>query len=173
MAQLLPNGLPPAPVTGRKRIMSDGSVGLDTLMDDISTSKAQLKPGPWEHEDASSMLIDYTHDQLGEQADQIGLTKKDIQLIQEFVKGDSERYERINKQKVFLFDLVSNKRNSFDLDKLDYLNRDLIHTQINQSQINYNRIISNACIIDGKIAYNKKIYNEINMVYERRFELFK
>ena len=66
MAQLLPDGLPPVPVKGRKRIMSDGSVGLDTLMDDISTSKAQMKPGPWEHEDASAMLIDYTHDQLGE-----------------------------------------------------------------------------------------------------------
>ena len=74
---------------------------------------------------------------------------------------------------MFLFDIVSNKRNSFDLDKLDYLNRDLIHTHINQSQINYKRIIDNACIIDGKIAYNKKIYNEINMVYERRFELFR
>ena len=58
--------------------MSDGSVGLDTLMEDISTAKAQSNPGPWEHEDASAMLIDYTHDQLGEQADAIGLTKKDI-----------------------------------------------------------------------------------------------
>jgi len=37
--------------------------------------------------------------------------------------------------KAFLFDIVANKSNSFDLDKLDYLNRDTIHTQINQSQI--------------------------------------
>ena len=78
MATILPNGLPPMPESGRKRLKSDGSVGLDTLMDDITTSKAQMNPGPWEHEDASCMLIDYTHDQLGEMADQIGLTKKDI-----------------------------------------------------------------------------------------------
>ena len=105
--------------------------------------------------------------------DQIGLTKNDIQLICELIQGDSARYQRQNPDKVFLFDIVSNKRNSFDLDKLDYLNRDLTHTHINKSKINYSRIINNACIIDGQIAYNKKIYNEINMVYERRFELFR
>ena len=72
-----------------------------------------------------------------------------------------------------IYNTFQYKRNSFDLDKLDYLNRDLTHTHINKSKINYSRIINNACIIDGQIAYNKKIYNEINMVYERRFELFR
>ena len=63
MNYLLPNGLPPKPVGKRSRLMSDGSVGLDTLMDDISASITQGAPGrPWEHEDASAMLIDYTHD---------------------------------------------------------------------------------------------------------------
>ena len=105
--------------------------------------------------------------------DAIGVSRKDIQLVCDLVKGDSSNYKQHNSDKLFLFDIVANKRNSFDLDKLDYLNRDLIHTQINQSQINYTRIINNALIIDGQIAYNKKIYNEVNMVYERRFELFR
>ena len=68
---------------------------------------------------------------------------------------------------------MANKRNSFDLDKLDYLNRDLKHTQINGAHINYKRIIKHASVIDNKIVYNRKIYNDINLVFNRRFELFR
>lgn len=49
------------------------------------------------------------------------------------MKGEKARYERTHPDKAFLFDIVANKRNSFDLDKLDYLNRDLKHTRINYS----------------------------------------
>lgn len=31
----------------------------------------------------------------------------------------------------------------------------------------------NAAVLENKIAYNTKIINDINIVYERRFELFK
>ena len=94
-------------------------------------------------------------------------------MIKDLVKGESANYSRHNPEKRFLFDIVANKRNSFDLDKLDYLNRDLKHTRINEAHINYKRIIKHASIIDNKIAYNRKIYNDINLVFNRRFELFK
>jgi HD superfamily phosphohydrolase len=54
-------------------------------------------------------------------------------LIQDLVKGEDERYTKQNPTKKWLFDIVSNHRSSFDLDKLDYLNRDLLHTKINSS----------------------------------------
>lgn len=103
----------------------------------------------------------------------MGLTQNDFTLIKELVKGDSTRWEKLHPEKMFLFDIVSNKRNSFDLDKLDYLNRDLKHTEVNKAQLNYRRIIQNAQIHAGKIAYNFKTYNDINLVFNRRFELFK
>ena len=61
------------------------------------------------------------------------ISTKDIRLIQDLVKGESERYVNTYEgyNKAFLFDIVANKSNSFDIDKLDYLNRDLKHTQIN------------------------------------------
>lgn len=74
---------------------------------------------------------------------------------------------------MWLFDIVSNKKSGFDLDKLDYLNRDLLHTKINLSQIGYKRIIQNARIIQNQIGFNKKIFNEINLVFNRREELFR
>ena len=67
---------------------------------------------------------------------------------------------------------MSNKRNSFDLDKLDYLNRDLKHTRVNGAQVNYQRIIDHSAIIYDKMAYNAKIAGDINLVFNRRFELF-
>ena len=102
----------------------------------------------------------------------MGLEQSDFTLIKELVKGDSARYTRLYPHKAFLFDIVSNKRNSFDLDKLDYLNRDLRHTRVNGAQINYLRIIDNSAIIDDKMAYNAKIAGDINLVFNRRFELF-
>ena len=98
---------------------------------------------------------------------------QEIQLIQDLVRGESDRYAKRHPDKMFLFDIVSNHRCSFDLDKLDYLNRDLMHTKINTSQICYKRIISNARVIDNQIAYNKKIYNDVNIVFARRQELFR
>ena len=72
------------------------------------------------------MLIQHVFD---EKQDKLGeLSQQDCQLIKDLVKGDSSNYARHNPTKRFLFDIVSNKRNSFDLDKLDYLNRDLKHT---------------------------------------------
>ena len=106
-------------------------------------------------------------------ANNFQLGQSDFDLIKDLVKGESSRYTRSNPEKMFLFDIVSNKRNSFDLDKLDYLNRDLKHTKINYSQLNHRRIIKNATIIENRIAYNRKIYNDINLVYNRRFELFR
>lgn len=94
-------------------------------------------------------------------------------MIKDLVKGDSSKYAKKFPEKRFLFDIVANKRNSFDLDKLDYLNRDLKHTRINEAHINYKRIIKHATVIDNKIAYNRKIYNDINLVFNRRFELFR
>lgn len=64
-----------------------------------------------------------------------------MRLIQDLVLGESQRYTREHPDKMWLFDIVSNKKCGLDLDKLDYLNRDLVHTKINLSQIGYKRII--------------------------------
>lgn len=84
------------------------------------------------------------------------------------MKGEHSRYVKLNPGKKWLFDIVSNHTSSFDLDKLDYLNRDLIHTKINTSQIGYKRIIKHARVIDNQIAYNKKVFSDINIVFARR-----
>ena len=80
------------------------------------------------------MLIKKVCDDLNHKYEDF-ILPSEIKLIQDLVKGDPKNYTQMEAGKAFLFDIVANKSNSFDLDKLDYLNRDTIHTQINESQI--------------------------------------
>ena len=80
--------------------------------------------------------------------------------------------------KEWMFEVVANKRNSFDVDKLDYLCRDNYHCGLNQQQghqdyINFETILKGSRVVDNKIAYNIKIINSIKMVYDLRFEMFR
>jgi len=77
-----------------------------------------------------------------------------------------------------MFEVVANKRNSFDVDKLDYLCRDNYHCGLNQQQghqdyINFETILKGSRVVDNKIGYNIKIINSIKMVYDLRFEMFR
>lgn len=83
----------------------------------------------WEHEDASKMLIQKVSEDLNAKYEDF-ITPSEIRLVQDLVKGEQSRYTSTyeGNSKAFLFDIVANKKNSFDLDKLDYLNRDTIHT---------------------------------------------
>lgn len=77
-----------------------------------------------------------------------------------------------------MFEIVANKRNSFDVDKLDYLCRDDFHCGLNQLQghqdyTNYKIIFASSKILNNQIAYDVKRINIINMVFEKRFENFR
>lgn len=81
-----------------------------------------------------------------------------------------------------MFEVVANKRNSFDVDKLDYLSRDNYHCGLNQQQgnqdyINFEQIIKNSRVVihnnSTELAYNIKAVNLIKMVYDQRFEMFR
>ena len=70
-----------------------------------------------------------------------------------------------------MFEIVANKRNSFDVDKLDYLSRDNYHCGLNQQQghqdyVNFKTILKSSRVIDNQIAYNVKVINSIKMVYD-------
>jgi HD superfamily phosphohydrolase len=66
---------------------------------------------------------------------------------------------------MFLFDIVNNQKCGLDLDRLDYVNRDLLHTKINLSSINYKRILTNARIVENQLAFNKKILSDALMLF--------
>ena len=80
-----------------------------------------------------------------------------------------------------MFEIIANKRNAFDVDKLDYLCRDNYHVglnhQGNQDKINHEILFQSARVIDNngvsELAYSIKNVNTVKMVYDLRFEMFR
>jgi len=84
----------------------------------------------WEHEYASQMLFEYMIDEynLDIEADEL-----DKNFICRLIHGKPCESDST---KLWMFEVVSNKRNSFDVDKLDYLCRDNYHCGLNKQQGN-------------------------------------
>lgn len=94
----------------------------------------------------------------------------DTKLISRLIKGKVVKQDK--EYRSWMYEIVANKRNSFDVDKLDYLSRDEYHCRLrhdNQMQFTHNLIIDNSRIINNRIAYNVKIVNNIKGIYEQRF----
>jgi HD superfamily phosphohydrolase len=72
-----------------------------------------------------------------------------------------------------MFDIIANKTNSLDVDKIDYLQRDAVHLGILTVGFNQQRLLQGTRIIDNRLCYNSKIYNEVEQVFMTRYKLFK
>jgi len=68
------------------------------------------------HEEMGAKLLEYMVDH-----NNLELERSEVKFIQDLITGDYQNYDQ---EKWLLFDVVSNKRNSIDVDKFDYLLRD-------------------------------------------------
>lgn len=86
----------------------------------------------WSHEGASVALL---KDLVLKYA--IQMEECQIELISQLILGipsmQSSSEPGLSKVPLFLFDIVSNKRNSLDVDKLDYINRDCYFLGVRKS----------------------------------------
>lgn len=123
----------------------------------------RVRPGiNWTHETASQLLFEDLVDKFS-----IDLDSYQIKLIQDLIKGDVTDPER-----KFLFEIVANKLNSFDVDKFDYINRDSYYTGFKDS-FNHKRIFKQCQVIDDHICYNRKEVFNIWELFQKRYSLFK
>lgn len=72
-----------------------------------------------------------------------------------------------------MFEIVANKKNSLDVDKFDYLQRDAKNIGIKTVGFDYRRLITNSRVIGNHICYNQKIYHDLVQVFHTRYKLFK
>jgi deoxynucleoside triphosphate triphosphohydrolase SAMHD1 len=77
------------------------------------------------------MLLDYLIDE-----NHIEIDRKDIKFVQSLIKGEIPQNVNDEKSEIlpinfsllgWMYEIIANKRNSLDVDKLDYLQRDAKH----------------------------------------------
>jgi len=144
---------------------------IPTLLSLKGQSRASINF--WEHESASEMLFNFMIDEYNLEIESEDGLDKDF--ICRLIQG---KPPAANDETAWMYEVVANKRNSFDVDKLDYLSRDNYHCGLNQQQgnqdyINFEQIIKNSRVINNQIGYNIKSVNNIKMVYDHRFEMFR
>lgn len=98
-----------------------------------------------------------------------------LQLLTEdeedFVKNVILGHIPINAQQPFLYEIICNKKCGIDVDRLDYINRDAMHTGLPGFQSDY--IILNTVIDkDGCLAFTQKARTDICDMYESRKRMY-
>ena len=82
----------------------------------------------WRHEDMSVRVFRHIIQKHEIRFEDFGLLEEDIQFVTHLIKGVKPGHRAPmgsrSETKRFLFDIVSNKRNGIDVDKLDYFMRD-------------------------------------------------
>nr|CAG8441741.1 15563_t:CDS:10 [Entrophospora candida] len=120
----------------------------------------------WKHEMASEMMFDH----LVEHNEIVGieLSTDNVKFIKSLISGVNSSSSRPD----FLFDIVANKRNSIDVDKFDYLERDCYNLGI-KSSYDSSRLMKFSRVIDDQICYlHKECYN-IYDLFHTRYSLHK
>ncbi|RIB17102.1 hypothetical protein C2G38_1969271 [Gigaspora rosea] len=118
----------------------------------------------WKHEDGSEKMFDYLYDNM--ETHSIDLSTDDLKFIKNLIKGDR------TKRSPYLFDIVSNKRNSVDVDKFDYLARDCYYLGM-KSLFDSPRLMRFSYVTEDQIVYHHKECFNIYEMFHTRYTLYK
>ncbi|KAF9474605.1 hypothetical protein BDN70DRAFT_307702 [Pholiota conissans] len=110
------------------------------------------------------MMFDYALEDK-----KIYMSLKDREFVKALISGDDSR---VPDEKAFLFDIVANKRNGLDVDKLDYIHHDSQRTGMH-IDLSIKRIMNSARVINNEICYAIKDANVIAELGHSRFKLHK
>lgn len=127
----------------------------------------QARPGfRWTHEEGSEMMLEYLIDD-----NNIDMDSSEINFVKDLIAGEARSNSRYEDRK-FLFDIVANKKNSVDVDKFDYIERDTYNLGL-RSSYDPKRLLVYSRVINNEICYHQKeVYNVYEM-FHTRYSLFK
>lgn len=94
-----------------------------------------------------------------------GLSDEEVQLILDIVHP-KETHDS------WIYEIVANKKNSLDVDKLDYINRDCHHLGLKYGH-DFCRLLKMSRIIDNHICFSDKLQYDIYSIFMLRFRLHK
>lgn len=121
------------------------------------------------HEAMSLKIIDYMVD-----SNQIDIERDDVRFVQSLIDGVPYvgAKAELDEGRLWMYDIVANKRNSIDVDKWDYLARDCYGLGV-KSSYDHSRLMSYSRVINGEICYHAKEAYNIYEMFHTRYSLFK
>ncbi|KAJ2896042.1 hypothetical protein IWW38_002137 [Coemansia aciculifera] len=118
----------------------------------------------WSHEQGSEMMLHHAIDE-----NHIDIDADDVKFVKQLIQGSSRP---VPGEKMFLFDIVANKRNGVDVDKFDYIQRDCYNVGVNSSY-DFQRLMLNSRVIDDEVCYNSKEAYNLTEMFHTRYSLHK
>ena len=132
---------------------------LPQVLNDKYNSTANI-----EHEDRSCMLLRYI------------VNKYNIELSDEQISTIINMINPVNPlqygNKSYLYSIVSNSINSLDVDKIDYIQRDIKNLAI-ENGYNHSRLFKMCKVIDGEICIHEKEAYNLYEFFRLRYRLHK
>ena len=98
------------------------------------------------------------------------LEKEEVDFVQNLITGNSRGRPEYAKAE-FLFDIVNNKRNSVDVDKFDYINRDTFYVGM-QASVSTEKLLESARVMENQICYSIDCHDEIFNLFANRHFMF-
>ena len=134
----------------------------------------------WSHEQWSVNLFEYLIDK--NYIDHFD--KQDVKLIQDFILGEFRNFDIDDPlyitadrfdidEKGWMFDIVNNKRNSIDVDKFDYIQRDTYRCGFRNYGFDNTLLMNGARVINNQICYPQSAHFWIHGMFVWRYNLFK
>lgn len=74
---------------------------------------------------------------------------------------------------MWIFDIVNNKRNSIDVDKFDYIQRDTTMMGLCYGHFDNTILLKNGRVIDDQICYPDKNAYEIIKLFNCRYDMYR
>ncbi|XP_030589222.1 LOW QUALITY PROTEIN: deoxynucleoside triphosphate triphosphohydrolase SAMHD1-like [Archocentrus centrarchus] len=149
------------------------------VFDGMFNPEADPEHKDWKHEDASVAMFDHLvkKNSLEQEMKDYGLElPTDLTFIQEMIKpeksdGTEWPHKGRDKEKSFLYEIVSNKQNGIDVDKFDYFARDCHHLGI-KNNFDHQRFIMFARVCEVKgwkhiCSRDKEVANLYDMFHTR------
>ena len=113
------------------------------------------------------MMLDSLIDSNG-----IDIEPEAQRFLHELINPTDNAPSRHSDGRRFLFDVVANSRNSVDVDKFDYLQRDCMNVGM-KSSYDPERLVKFSRVIDDEICFPAKEAFNLYELFHTRYSLFK
>lgn len=97
----------------------------------------------------------------------IDIEPEEERFVGSLIKGERQG------EKLWMYDIVANNRNSVDVDKFDYLARDSKMVGYNGLNVDFKRLIKYSKVIENQLCYKATAAQDITAMLMARFNMFK